>query len=66
MKDGLEIQARIRELNNEIREFFQENIFTLNHKVKAAEDEIKSLQEICPHVWERGVCIYCGRTENGS
>ena len=57
---GEQIKLRIEELNHQIREMIMPSFYTLNNGVGALIDEIKSLQEKCPHEWdEDGFCIYC-------
>lgn len=57
---GEQIKLRIEELNHQIREMIMPSFYTLNNGVGTLIDEIKSLQEKCPHEWdEDGCCIYC-------
>lgn len=55
----VEIKERIDFYNKQIEACFYPNKFTLNNVILEMTEEIKKLQEMCPHQYEDNFCIYC-------
>ena len=58
---GIEIQTKIKELNDEIRRKIDVSTFVLNREVANLRAEIDALQDECPHEYVDDHCIYCGK-----
>lgn len=56
---GEEIKQAINNLELEISELFTSEFFTLNDKISVLNQQIRSLQQQCPHQFEKGRCIWC-------
>ena len=61
--DGLTIFAKIEDKKKRLEEIFDPTTFVLNKEAEQLQQEITKLQEICPHVFLKGVCKYCGKEE---
>lgn len=57
---GNEVKARINLINDQMEEIITCNKFILNSGVVALTEQINRLQEVCPHEFEHGHCIFCG------
>lgn len=62
--DGNEIKQHIDFLNDQIRTMMFPSVFTLNNGIANIMQEIKELQEECPHEYEEGCCKYCYKKED--
>lgn len=60
---GQEIRKKINENNVAIDKLVISNQFVLNKEILTLLNENRVLQECCPHVFEKGKCIYCDREE---
>lgn len=63
MKNGEQIAAAINFNNKKIESLLKPGTFILNREVQNLIKENELLREECPHVYERGICIYCGEKE---
>lgn len=61
--DGNEIKARIQRNNARIEELLEPATFVLNREVADLISQNQELRNKCPHIFEKGVCIYCGAAE---
>ena len=59
----IEIRNKINENNKMIEQILSPSTFILNNSVAALLEENRQLQEICPHLFEDGYCIYCDKEE---
>lgn len=57
---GQEIERLITFNNKKIEELLDPSTFVLKPEVEALLEENKRLREQCPHVFENGICIFCG------
>ena len=57
---GNEVKARINSINDQMEEIITCNKFILNSGVVALTEQINRLQEVCPHEFKNGHCIFCG------
>lgn len=60
---GQEIRKKINENNAAIDKLITPNQFVLNKEILILLNENRVLQEHCPHVFEKGKCIYCDKEE---
>ena len=60
---GLEIERLIAFNNKKIEEMLDPSTFVLKPEVSELLEENKKLREQCPHIFERGVCVFCGTTK---
>lgn len=56
---GEEIKQAIYNLELAINELFTPEFFTLNDQISVLNQQIKSLQQQCPHQFENDRCIWC-------
>lgn len=56
---GNNIKNLIEKNNETIRAILDPNVFTLNNTVKELLQQNAELQEICPHNFVDGYCVYC-------
>ena len=61
--DGLTIFTKVEDKKKRLEEIFDPTTFVLNKEAKQLQQEITELQEICPHVFQIGICKYCGKEE---
>lgn len=61
---GEEIREKIIFNNQKIQSLLDPSVFILQPEVQKYMEENEYLESICPHVYEKGVCIYCGKTMN--
>lgn len=59
---GQEIERLITFNNKKIEEMLDPSTFVLKPEVSELLEENKKLREQCPHVFEHGVCVFCGTT----
>lgn len=59
----IEIKDKINFNNLMIEKLIDPSIFILQPKVEALLDENEELRAMCPHKFEDGVCVYCGKEE---
>ena len=57
---GQEIERLITFNNKKIEELLDPSTFVLKTEEEKLITENKRLREQCPHVFEHGVCIFCG------
>lgn len=60
---GEEIRDKINFNNQQIQTLLDPSIFIIQPEVQKYMEDNEHLQSICPHVYENGVCIYCGLVE---
>ena len=60
---GQEIEKLITFNNKKIEELLDPSTFVLKPEVEQLIAVNKRLREQCPHVFEHGVCVFCGTTE---
>ena len=63
MKNGEQIAAAINFNNKKIENLLKPGTFILNREVQALIESNDMLRAECPHVFEKGICIYCGKDE---
>lgn len=63
MKSGEQIAAAINFNNKKIESLLKPGTFILNREVQALIESNDILRKECPHVFEKGICIYCGKGE---
>ena len=61
---GDEIREKIIFNNQKIQSLLDPSIFILQPEVQKYIEDNEYLKSICPHVYEKGVCIYCGKQMN--
>ena len=54
---------KIDENNRKIKEALDPTQFILNKTIASLLEEIEGLQEICPHEYKNGRCVYCYKEE---
>lgn len=59
---GQEIERLITFNNKKIEEMLDPSTFVLKPEVNELLEENKKLRGQCPHVFEHGVCVFCGTT----
>lgn len=59
-----EIRKKILYNNNKIKELLDPSVFILQPEVQKYIEENEELQSQCPHVFQSGECIYCGKAES--
>ena len=64
MKSGEQIAAAINFNNKKIESLLKPGTFVLNREVQALIESNDMLRAECPHIFENGICIYCGRKED--
>ena len=50
--------------NKKIESLLKPGTFVLNREVQALIESNDMLRAECPHIFEKGICIYCGRKED--
>lgn len=60
---GESIRIRIDSLRKEIRDSFNPTVFTFDKNIHDNLLEIDKLQNMCPHKFENGMCVYCDLME---
>lgn len=63
-KLGLEIKNKIDTNNRLIESLLDPATFVLNNEISGLINENEKLRESCPHEFEDGLCIYCGKKED--
>ena len=58
---GNEIKEKINFNNQKIQSLMDPSIFILQPEVQKYMENNEYLKSICPHEYENGVCIYCGK-----
>lgn len=58
-----QIQVEINQLLQENTDIITQGFFTLNSTISKNMERIKELQNMCPHCFQSGKCIYCGKKE---
>lgn len=61
---GKEVQKLITFNNQKIEELLDPSTFVLKPEIEQLLSENDKLRAQCEHVFEGGVCIYCGTTED--
>lgn len=61
--DGLEVFAKIEPKKKRLEDIFDPTTFVLNKEAEQLQQEIAELQKHCPHVFNEGICRYCGKEE---
>ena len=61
---GEEIKEKINFNNKKIQSILDPTVFILQPEVQKYMEENEYLKSICEHVYENGVCIYCGKPIN--
>ena len=59
-----EIKQRILYNNAKIQELLDPSVFILQPEVQKLLEENEQLQSECPHIFENGTCIICGKAES--
>lgn len=59
-----EIRQKILYNNNKIKELLDPSVFILQPEVQKYIEENEEIQAQCPHVFQKGECIYCGKAES--
>lgn len=62
---GQEVEKLIKFNNKKIEELLDPTSFVLQPEVQQLINENKELRKNCPHIFQDGVCIFCG-TESKS
>lgn len=60
---GQEIEKLVTFNNKKIEEMLDPSTFVLNSEINELLEENKELRKQCPHVFEQGICIFCGTKE---
>lgn len=58
-----EIRDKINYNNQKIQELLDPTVFILQPEVQKYIEENEQLRSECPHIFENGVCIFCGKAE---
>lgn len=58
-----EIQIEVNRLLQQNTDYITQGFFTLNSKIAENLERIKELQTICPHQFQSGKCVFCGKKE---
>lgn len=61
---GEEIREQINFNNQKIQSLLDPSIFILQPEVQKYIEDNEYLKTVCPHKYENGICIYCGRIQN--
>lgn len=61
---GEEIREKVLFNNQRIQELLDPSVFILQPEVQELLEENEELQAQCPHIFQGGKCIYCGKTES--
>lgn len=61
---GEEIREKVLFNNQRIQELLDPSVFILQPEVQELLEENEELQAQCPHIFQEGKCIYCGKTES--
>lgn len=61
--NGEEIKAKILFNNQKIEALLDPSVFILQPEVQKYLEENEELRAQCPHVFQGGKCIYCGKAE---
>lgn len=61
---GEEIREKVLFNNQKIRELLDPSVFILQPEVQKLLEENEELQSVCPHIFQGGKCIYCGKAES--
>lgn len=62
--EGEAIRKQILFNNRKIDELYDPSTFTFQPEVSKYIKANEELTRICPHIFQNGKCIYCGKTEN--
>ena len=58
-----QIKAQIQANNLKIRSLVQTSKGVLNYEVAKLIQQNRDLQNMCPHTFENGLCVYCDKQE---
>ena len=61
---GEEIRDKINFNNQKIQSLMDPSVFILQPEVQKLLEENEGLQSVCPHIFQGGKCIYCGKAES--
>ena len=58
------IHIKIHSLEEKLMQSIDPSTFVLNPKTLAIRQRIEEVQSQCPHIWENGACVVCGKEES--
>lgn len=61
---GEEIKKKINFNNQKIQSLIDPSVFILQPEIQKYMEDNEYLMSICPHVYQNGECIYCGKKNN--
>lgn len=61
---GDEIRNEINYNNKQIQSLLDPSVFILQPEIQKYMEDNEYLMSICPHKYEHGICIYCGKQQN--
>lgn len=61
---GEEIKKKINFNNQKIQSLIDPSVFILQPEIQKYMEDNEYLKSICPHIYEKGECIYCGTKSN--